>query len=201
VFALIDIRSIVSKHYVTLQRDAKKRFIVLIFFIMPATFSLLLILKNKFLTENSVNALITAFTLFVGFLLSIIFILFDIIRDIDNSTERGKLRKTLLDHLYSNSLYALLISILTLIVLLFTAVTDVWPKTDTTGSQSLIQNISTNQSIEIAKNLDIVGGDILLTILSFVSYFLIIHFLMTLLMILKRLSILLTSQLDEQQNH
>jgi hypothetical protein len=115
-----------------------------------------------------VNALITAFAIFTGLLLNVIFILFDIVGKVKGTTTHANNRRLLLEHLYANTLYALLVSTITLIFLIITAITEIWQ----------------NNSI--------------LLILSSIVYFGGAHFMMTLLMIFNRLSILLFSQLEQE---
>ncbi len=168
MFTLIDVRFIVKKHYGTLRHDTKLRFIILIFIVIPIVVSILFTTINKLLTQNSVNALITAFAIFTGLLLNVIFILFDIVGKAEGNVTQANNRRLLLEHLYANSLYALLVSTITLIFLIIIAITEIW------------QNHP------------------FLLILSSIVYFGVTHFMMTLLMIFKRLSILLFSQLEKE---
>ena len=168
MFTLIDVCFIIKKHYETLRLDTKLRFIVLIFIVIPIVVSTLFTTIDRLLTQNSVNALITAFAIFTGLLLNVIFILFDIVGKVEGNTTQANSRRLLLEHLYANTLYALLISAVILIFLMITAITEIW------------QNY------------------IVLLILSSIVYFGVTHFMMILLMIFKRLSILLFSQLEKE---
>lgn len=168
MFTLIDVSFIIKKHYETLRLDTKLRFIILIFIVIPIVVSILFTTIDKPLTQNSVNALITAFAIFTGLLLNVIFILFDIVGKVEGNTTQANNRRLLLEHLYANTLYALLVSAITLMFLIITAITEIW------------QN------------------HIILLILSSIVYFSVTHFMMILLMIFKRLSILLFSQLETE---
>jgi len=179
MFVLIDVRAIVSKHYETLKLDSPVKFILLLFAIIPILISISLIYFDKLLTENSVNNLITAYTLFAGFLLSIIFVLFDIENKLNPQIYRYLEKKDLLHHLYANTLYALLISIITLIILILVSITELW----TESAQNLpaaLGNSSFDRGLLLCQGYR-------LTFISFLIYFLISHFIMTLFMILKRL--------------
>jgi len=172
VFALVDIREIIKKHYGTLMEDAKLRFIILIFLIIPLLTSGYFIWNEKLLTQNAVNTLITAFAIFTGLLLNVIFILFDIAdKSWRSNAKIDEKRRKLLKHLYANSLYSLFISIIILILLVVTVISELW-----------------NAKLSL-----------LLTI-SILLYFLIFHFLTTLLMILKRLFVLLFEHLEDAEN-
>jgi len=168
MFTLIDVSFIIKKHYDTLLRDAKLRFIIFLFIVIPLVASIFFIKNDKLLTQDSVNALITAFAIFTGLLLNVIFILFDIVGKVKGNTTHANNRRLLLEHLYANTLYALLVSAITLIFLIITTITEIWQ----------------NNSI--------------LLILSSIVYFGGAHFMMTLLMIFNRLSILLFSQLERE---
>lgn len=168
MFTLIDVSFIIKEHYKTLQRDAKLLSIIVIFIVIPIVVVYTFSKVDKLLTQSSVNALIMAFAIFTGLLLNVIFILFDIVDKVDRNTTQANNRRLLLEHLYANTLYALLISAIILTFLIITAITEIW------------QNYT------------------ILLILSSVVYFGVAHFMMTLLMIFKRLSILLFSQLEKE---
>ncbi len=185
MFVLIDVRAIISKHYETLRLDSPIKFILLLFVIIPILISIFLVYLDKMLTQNSVNDLITAYTLFTGFLLSIIFVLFDIEGKLKRTTYRYLEKKDLLHHLYANTLYALLISMITLVILILVAITELWTKVAQNlpagvGNSSCCQGLSQSQ-------FTFQWQDGLLILISFIIYFLITHFIMTLFMILKRL--------------
>jgi len=169
VFALIDIREIVKKHYETLMEDTKLRFIVLNFLIIPSLISSYFIWTNNLLTRNAVNTLITAFAIFTGLLLNVIFILFDIVdKSWRKTVQVSENRTKLLKHLYANSLYSLFISAVILVLLIGATISELWD-----------------------------GNSSILVITSVIVYFLVFHFLITLLMILKRLFVLLFRHFED----
>ena len=155
---LIGFGGIIRKHFDTLYEDANIIYRFVYFLIIPLVIAGVLLFYQKYLNSSSVNALITAFSIFTGLLLNIILIIFAIvgrIPQLDSKKER------LLKHLYANSMYALLISTFLLIILIMTIILEEWM------------------------------FYLLILITSFFVYFGIVHFFMTLLMILRRLFVLL----------
>jgi len=159
---LIGIGVIIQKHFETLQEDAKWFWQFGLFFFIPFVVTVFFLLfLNKGLTSDSTNALITAFSIFTGLLLNVILIIFAIVDRSVRPESQGSKKSKLLHHLYANSIYALLISVLILIVLLITVILNDW------------------------KN------SALILISSAIVYFGVSHFIMTLLMIFRRLYVLL----------
>lgn len=144
-----------------------------------------LTIKDKTLNQNSVNALITAFAIFTALLLNVIFIIYDIMGKIKTTPEESKdeiqenikedWQKVLLKHLYSNSLYSLVVCIFILMILILIVIIEVW-----NIKKCAIGNYCFNLSL----------------IFSFITYTMVAHFLMNLLMITKRLAALLSSKLN-----
>ncbi len=165
MLALINVGLIVKEHYRTLQQDAKILFIIFPFFFIPIVLSGFFIFYNKLLTYESTSALLTAFAILTGLLFNVIFILFGIV---SSNAERGVEHKKhlLLKHLYANSMYALLVSTIILIILIGVAIGGIWIRDG-------------QESGRIA------------VILSAIVYFGIFHFISTLLMVFKRLYVLL----------
>jgi hypothetical protein len=194
MFTLINVSHIVTSHYSSLKEDSKQKFIVLLFFIIPLLITLLLIHFEKLLIESSVDSLITAFAIFTALLLNVIFIIYDImkkeemfIKSRESKQEQADLtskemekksndkrKRSLIVHLCDNSLYSLLISIVILIILIIGSIIQAW---NITGYQIY------SMDLNIAKYW------------SFLVYILVIHFLINLLMITKRLSFLLSQSL------
>ncbi len=181
VFELVNVSKVIRKHYSSLREDSKTIWIIFLFFIIPLLVpTYLLIIEYRPLMEASVSALITAFSLFSGLLLSMVVFLFNIVvkakDELDIANKKSKSR-ILVEHLYANTLYSILIAVFTLALLVFSSVVGIW-------------------NVSLAINLIFVQ----IKILDFVSalvYFVISHFLMILLMIIKRLFVLLTKQLEE----
>ena len=81
MFTLININSIIHKHYKTLNEDSKWLVVILIFLLIPLVISVVPIYFNKMLTSNSINSLITAYSIFTALLLNVIFIIYDIVKN------------------------------------------------------------------------------------------------------------------------
>jgi len=164
---IIGIGLIFNKHYDTLKKDIKLRFIALYFLIIPFFFAGCLILYPKILTLNSTNALITSFSIFTGLLLNIIMILYAIINKNQlggSNSHENDIKDKLLSHLYANSIYALLLSTLILFILMIVIINDNYTSTT------------------------------FVKIISYIVFFLVSHFVITLLMIFRRLFVLLFSE-------
>lgn len=159
---LINIDDIIRKHFETLREDANLFYRLLYFVFIPLFVAGLFIYLNKCLNENSANSLITAFSIFTGLLLNIILIIFAIVNNANMSNSKfSSLKLKLLGHLYANSIYALLLSTILLIILIIMVIFGDW-----------------NWMLWVKT-------------LSFIIYFGISHFVITLLMIFKRLYVLL----------
>jgi hypothetical protein len=158
---LINVGDIIRRHFRTLREDAVISYLVFYFLIIPLIFATICVWFQKFVTENIANSLLTAFSIFIGLLLNIILVIFAIV---DNSGRGGRLstlKIKLLEHLYSNSIYTLLLSTIIVVFLIVMLILNDWYSFP------------------------------LITILSFIVYFGLFHFIMTLLMIFKRLYVLL----------
>lgn len=174
VFELVDVRKIIREHYSSLRDDAHLRWIIVLFALIPGLLAgCILYLLNAVLTITSLNALITAFTLFAGLLLNVVVFLFNIAvkgAEALNIGDPKSKTKILLEHVYANSLYAIIVAVLTLLLLLLVSIIGLGTIT----------------------NLWII-------ILSGVTYFLTFHFVMTLFMIIERVFTLLTEHLIQIQ--
>jgi len=179
MFVLIDIRAIIKKHYETLRSDAPIRFILLLFLFLPLLVAASLIYYDKLLNCTAVGNLTTAYTLFTGFLLSIIFLLFDAENKLEHDASNYDEKKLLLNHLYANTLYALFISIVTFVMLIAMTITGL--------GMDINNGVNLSLYIENGMPPQNTLPDYPLMVVSFIVYFLISHFIMTLLMILKRL--------------
>jgi hypothetical protein len=156
---LINVDLIIVKHFQTLIEDSSSFCFYLYFLIIPLITAIILIYLNKPMTDGSANTLITAFSIFTGLLLNVILIIFSIV---DRRQERKNTDKWItFEHLYANTIYALLLSTILLLFLILLVVLNDW------------------------KN------SFLIIFFSFIIYFCVVHFVMTLLMIFKRLFVLL----------
>ena len=97
---------------------------LILFYVLPIAVALYLVLTGIYFKESIVDILITSFSIFTALLFNLLLLVFDIIRR--NSDNNGnedqrkvKLKNTLLKQVYSNISYSILISIISLLLLLF----------------------------------------------------------------------------------
>lgn len=171
---LIGFGLIFTKHFKTVINDVHGCLFVTYFIIIPFSGAILMIYFGKLLSDFSTNALITSFSIFTGLLLNIILILYAIINrndqknnqninqnEINETLLKQKLKEKLLNHLYANTIFALLLSTIILFILIFIVIKNNYNPTP------------------------------FIIVISFIVYFILIHFGITLLMIFRRLFILL----------
>lgn len=193
MFEIINVKAILIKHLESLRKDTKLRWALLVFVIIPAIAPVLLLLYNKPLTAVATGILLTAFVLFAGLMLNMVILLFNIVSqatkelDLENPESEPRI---LLERLYANTLYSVLVGILVLVVLVFVNILELWHA----PAWMEISN-----SIWFLPNPIIISNPWLLFPSVFV-YFMTIHFLMNLLMIVKRLFALLSVQLRRLQS-
>jgi hypothetical protein len=156
---LINVDDIIRKHFQTLKEDANLFYRVLYFLIIPLIVAGAFLYFHKYLDESIITSLITAFSIFIGLLLNIILVIFAIVNG--STGKLSTLKSRLLEHLYANSIYTLLLSTILIIILLLMLILNDWTIC------------------------------LLVIVFSFVVYFGVTHFIMTLLMIFKRLYVLL----------
>ena len=147
-----------------LKKDATSLILVILYLFIPLGMSLILIYEKLVLSPESIKTLITAFSIFTGFIINVILIIFDIIKR--STKNRERIHEELIVHLYYNSLYELTISIFLLIFSLFSYFT--YPKLN----------------------------ELCVTILSFILYFILMNFLITLLQITKMIFVLLNKEIQ-----
>ncbi|MDG3547443.1 hypothetical protein [Methanobacterium formicicum] len=163
---LVDVSLILKKNYILIKKDSSSWFFWLVFIFFPLAVAMVLALF-KMLSSDSVNVLVTAFTIFSALLPNIIFIQFDILKKNPNN----KLKENLAESLYVNSVYALLISIFILALLvIFVCISS--------GTKLIDFSLKDYSTI-------------LLYSYSVLIYFLVAHFLLNLVMIVRRLYIIL----------
>ncbi|MEZ4713139.1 MAG: hypothetical protein R3A44_38475 [Caldilineaceae bacterium] len=166
----LNIWSIISDHFQTLKKYKGKGYSksdILAFYGLPILVASLLIFWFS-VSDEVANALITSLSVFAGLLLNLLLLVFDTLRK--EEAKEDKVRQQVLKETYSNISYAILISLLCIILLVGFAIWD--------------------------------GGfsgtwvTVLKIVASWIVYFLTINFLLTLLMILKRVHILMSLEYD-----
>lgn len=163
----INVMQIIRDHLKTLRRfptDKPKWGDYAIFFVVPIGVAVALVISDVDLHHDAISVLITALAIFGGLLLNLLLLAHSIVKGAAE-LKRADLRHILVRELYSNIAYAILVSLVALVVLVvleFSGTAGLWPTT-----------------------------------LTGVTYFLLAHFLLTLLMVLQRVHVILSLEFDE----
>ncbi len=125
MFSKINFIKIITDHLNTLRNNETNTISILdllMFFLTPAIPSYIFFYFNIFLSENLVNILIAAFSIFVGLLLNLLMLVYDIVnKNHDTSNIKNtRLKRKFLRQIFSNISYTVFISIITIVTLLFT---------------------------------------------------------------------------------
>lgn len=158
----VNVFNVVKKHLKTLKNTntGKSDFDdYLTFLIIPLVIAGILLWRNSLIEPNLVSIIITALSIFVGLFFNVIILIFDM-------TRRDKVKEIkieILRQLQANISYVILLSLITIIVILFTYF------------ENTIVSIIANG----------------------ISYFLLIHLIMTILMVIKRTFRLLEEEIKD----
>lgn len=164
----INCLNIINSHLATLQNDNTKKADLsdyFTFLILPLLVAVALVKFGIYLKDSAINIIITTLSIFVGLMFNIIVLLFDIVK----REAHQKIKNIVLKQLLANISFAILLSVVAILLTLLTFFDNCWVKLATT----------------------------------FITYFLLTLFLMTLLMILKRMYNIFKNEMDElerQQN-
>ena len=112
---IINIFPIFKEHFRTLKEDASLWVIIVLFLIFPGFVSFLLVYGGVFVDSDSMNYMVTVFSIFVGFTINVVVLLS---REVYSKQKQDLIRK-LINHTYSNSLYELLLGLIILTILIF----------------------------------------------------------------------------------
>jgi len=135
VFTKISVASIVKDHINTLRSDRTKRIYypdIILFFVIPAILSFLMIYNEISLSDGLVNALITSFSIFSALLFNLLLLVYDIAGKNSDDTKtppsnkvadpleirRADQRRELLREIYVNVSFSILISTVSVVILL-----------------------------------------------------------------------------------
>ncbi|MFT3829728.1 MAG: hypothetical protein QM691_08490 [Opitutaceae bacterium] len=169
----LNICRIIGDHLATLHEYKRPKISkgdIFVFFIVPAVIAALITLVlGKTLTRESINFLATVFSIFTGLLLNLLVLIYDGARKIEEKAEKNSsdsARLQTFEETFANISYSILISVITLIAL-FCA--------------RLVIAFNGNAFCDIA-----------LHTISLATFCLTGNFLLTLLMILKRVHALLS---------
>lgn len=175
MFDKINIISILTDHINTLRNyrtNKYKIFDLILFFLIPLPFSIILTYIYGITSNTLITIFSTSLSIFAALLFNLLLLIYDIVRNKDENTENHKLKMTFLKEIYSNISFSILVAISTVVISLFIALIDK-PKTD-------IQKW-------------------IIYILSIVIYYLTSIFILTFLMVLKRVHVLLSKEFEHIQ--
>ncbi len=113
---------IVFDHLSTLVRiDTKKLdyWAIIILFILPLLLSVFLLYRFDVLSSNIVNILISTFSIFVGLLLNLLLLIYDLTKKFNAKEPNIKIKRKFLKEIFANISYSILISIIIIFFLLF----------------------------------------------------------------------------------
>jgi hypothetical protein len=120
MFSKIDIARIIRDHVATFQDDATGRRMksdYFLFFGLPLVLALfLLFILRLSLDQGAVGILVTSLSIFAALLFNLLLLIYDVVRKVGSGT--GELKQRFLSQIYSNISFAILISLLSIIVLL-----------------------------------------------------------------------------------
>jgi len=173
----INVFGIVKEHLKTLRKYGKKRMSIsdaFTFIIIPLVCASYLLYKNLSLTEGTINTIIAALSIFAGFLFNLLAIVFGLMDKIKINAEGDELKEKLVKEVHSNISYNILLSVLT-ILMLFLCLYKFKGQFDIDFKESSF-------SLKYA------------SVVNFATYFLLVNFLFTLLMVIKRVHILMKKE-------
>lgn len=175
----INIYQIIKDHIGTLKNYESKKYSIedfIIFFLFPFIISATLIYIQSKLTEGFKNILIVSLSIFAALLFNLLILIYDIIKrgqpnnKEEKHNETQKLKIVFLKQIYTNISFCIFISILTIILLVFSSI------------NITISHIFSLSIIEIGK------------VLAFFIYAFTLLFILTLFMVLKRVHVLLSKE-------
>lgn len=184
MWALINPSRIIKEHFKSLEQDAGRFPRYTIFFLMPLLVSFFLVVcLQKPLTHQVIAVLVPAFSIFTALLLNVAFLLLNNVSKLSTGpADKQSLKGRLVSSLYVNSLYSILVSTIILTVLILIAIAQPW----------MIGEYVVNLLVVSAY----IPSSLILLPISFIAYFLIMHFILNLLMVIKRLHGLLVAQVS-----
>lgn len=162
LFSKIDISEILITHFSTIKNTntgKPDKDDAITFIVMPLLISTTLVYFEIELYADATNIIIASLSIFVGLMFNIIVLIFDIVK----RDASKKIKNTVLKELLANISFAIVLSVFSIIVTLFTYVG--------------------NPCVKIA--------------FTWLVYFLLCHFCITLLMILKRMYKIFEDELKE----
>lgn len=180
--SLFSSRRIIREHMKSIHDGTSRASSYAVFLLLPLLISVILVVLFGQRMYSLNDTLVLVFSILTGLLLNMALVLFGIFSGADKQDYKTDTSKRELVHaLYFNTLYTILVSVTTLAVLLLCAFSDLWhwePYHIMYGPLSIPLLIQDPAAILV--------------------YFLVFHFVMNILLILKRLESLVSLQMDSQ---
>lgn len=161
----VNVWGVVRDHLGTLKNLDTERYSlgdILFLFGMPALIASGLVWSGVRITDQMVNVLITALSVFAGLLFNLLLLIYDIVQKDQESAPNAKLQRRFLKEIYANISFCILTSIVAIVVL---------------------SVYSFGALVAVA-----------VSVLCFTVYLLLAVFMLTLLMVLKRVHVLLSKE-------
>lgn len=168
----MNISSIITGHYKTLRNfNTKKisKWDIFVFIILPIFIASLLTFFKILINDDMINILLTSFSIFAGLLLNLLLLIYSIIDRPQWHDTKGQVKKSLVNEIFSNISYSILLSI-TMVVILIVS------------------------KFEISKYLSGLVLGILKIVDNFIIYFIMVQFILFMFVILKRIHKLLSDE-------
>lgn len=196
MFEKINILSIFAEHISTFKKYGSDKYSmsdIFIFLVLPAILAfILLFICNIYLKGNLITILVTSFSIFAALLFNLLLLIYDVVskhnKDGDGISEKTKkgrnltLKEKLLKETYVNISFNITISVISIILLI------------------TLYFITEAPSLEIYKinifSLVLCPLQYLIYLFSFLVYYFLIQFMLTLLMVIKRINILLSKEFE-----
>ena len=165
MFSPINISRILLAHFSSLREDYKGWIVLTNFLLIPATVSGILYALEVTISSDTLKTFLMSTSVVAGLLFNVVFVIFNIGKgdDIKKSSV-----KSLLKHLYANTLYCLLLSVAIIGMSIL---------------GSLLLSDTSSQAIKV--------------VVSTLFYLVIVHFGANILMVIKRMYTLLDAHFEE----
>lgn len=174
---IISPNRIIEEHWKSINENASSFAKWGLFILGPIIAAVLLsVILKKNVTYQLIAILIPSYSIFAGLLLNAVFLVFDIVTKMESKESNDK--KTLVRELYFNSLYTIFVAIVTILILFLIVVISPW-------------NLP-----PILLGFYWISFDITNDIVSTIVYTLILHFVVNLMLVVKRLQSLLTHEIS-----
>ena len=192
MFDKINVIKIVKDHISTFKDYRTNKYKIgdfILFFGIPLLIAGIFSYFNISLTHNLISLLITSLSIFAALLFNLLLLIYDVVQKTKNESA---LKIRFLKEVYSNISFCILIAILAVIILILISCYD----------ELYVRNDNMYYYCHVLLSIfnginDINNTLFIYRIFNFIAYYLIILFLLTLFMILKRIHILLYKEYKE----